>query len=97
MSFWNKQTASRLGRSIVTFISSATTSTTPFSAQTYQVRVASTLPVFVTVGVAATVTSTNAAYLPANAAEYFACTSGQVLNFISTSTSSGAISFTEML
>jgi hypothetical protein len=97
MSFWNKQTASRIGRSIVTFISSATTSSTPFSAQTYQIRLSSTLPVYVSIGTAATVTSTNAALLPANAAEYFSCTAGQVLNFISTSTSSGAISFTEML
>jgi len=34
--------------------------------------------------------------LPANVPEYFAVTSGQVLNFISTSTSTGYVCLTEM-
>jgi hypothetical protein len=37
-----------------------------------------------------------ATYLPANVPEYFIVTSGQVLNFISTSTSSGYLVLTEM-
>jgi len=75
----------RLGRSIVAVLSSATSFTTPFSAQTYQVRIASTLPIWATIGSTAVVTANSAAtYLPANVPEYFAVTSGQVLNFIST-------------
>jgi hypothetical protein len=36
------------------------------------------------------------ALVPANVPEYFAVTPGQVLNFISTSTSTGYVSLTEM-
>jgi hypothetical protein len=51
----------------------------------------------VTIGVAATVTATNAALIPANFPQYFAVTAGQVLNYISTSTSSGTLTLSEML
>jgi hypothetical protein len=69
----------------------------PFSEQTYQVRVSSTLPIWLTIGSAATVTANSAsALLPANWVEYYAVTSGQVLNFISASTSTGYVSLTEM-
>src|SRR5262245_40472924 len=98
---YRAQSASRLGRSIVTQIATAQTNatqfTTPFSAQTYQVRIISTLPIWATIGTTAVVTANSAAtYLAANAFEYFACTAGQVLNFISTSTSTGYVTFTEM-
>lgn len=101
MAQWEGQPASRLGRSIVTAVATAlvntTTFTTPFAAQTYQVRVVSTLPIWATIGSSAAVTAGSAAaYLPANSPEYFAVTSGQVLNFISTSTSTGYVTFTEM-
>jgi hypothetical protein len=62
-----------------------------------QIRVVSTLPVWATVGSTAVVTANSSAtYLLANTPEYFACTSGQVLNFISTSMSTGYVTVTEM-
>jgi len=61
------------------------------------VRIESTLPIWATIGSTAVVTAnSDATYLPANVPEYFAVTSGQVLNFISTSTSSGYVVLTEM-
>ena len=51
---WKGQPASRLGRSIVTSLATAqvntTLFTTPFSAQTYQLRIASTLGIWATIG-----------------------------------------------
>jgi hypothetical protein len=101
MGSWKSQPSSRLGKSIVTQVATAQTNatqfTTPFSAQTYQVRLTSTLPIWLTIGSTAVVTANSAsALLPANTPEYFAVTSGQVLNFISTSTSSGYVALTEM-
>src|SRR5262249_27652107 len=98
MTLWNGQQSSRLGRSIVTQTTGATQFTTPFSAQTYQIRVVSTFPIWATVGSTGVVTANSAAaFIPANVPEYFAVTSGQVLNFISTSTSTlGWVTFTEM-
>jgi hypothetical protein len=94
---WKGQQSSRLGRSVVTALSSATQTTTGFAAQTYQVRVVATLPIWLTVDGAATVTANSSAtYLPSGVPEYFAVTPGQVLNFISTSTSTGYVSITEM-
>jgi hypothetical protein len=83
---------------VATAQTNATQFTTPFSAQTYQIRVVTQLPVWATVGSTAVVTANNAAtYIPANVPEYFAVTSGQVLYFISTSTSTTAfLTFTEM-
>jgi hypothetical protein len=61
------------------------------------VRLASTLALWVTLDSTAVVTTNNAsALVPANVPEYFAVTPGQVLNFISTSTSTGYVSLTEM-
>lgn len=55
MGIYKKQSSSRLGRSIVISmataqVASATNFTTNFAAQTYQVRVASTLPLWATIG-----------------------------------------------
>jgi hypothetical protein len=83
MGFWKGQ--SRLGRSIVTSmataqVASATNFTTNFAAQTYQVRVTSTLPLWATIGSTAVITAnSSAAFIPANTPGYFAVTSGQVL------------------
>jgi hypothetical protein len=101
MAIWQGQPASRLGRSIVTSLATAqvntTLFTTPFSAQTYQIRVASSLPIWLTIGSTAVVTANSAAaFQPSNTVEYYAVTSGQVLNFISTSTSTGYVCLTEM-
>jgi hypothetical protein len=88
------------GRSIVTQIATAQTNatqfTTPFGSQTRQVRIASTLALWVTIDSSAVVTANSAsALVPANVPE-FCVTPGQVLNFISTSTSTGYVSLTEM-
>jgi hypothetical protein len=99
----NGQQSSRLGRSIVTAIATAATNatqfTTPFSAQTYQLRVCHTFTggIWATIGSTAVITANSSAtFIPSNVPEYFAVTSGQVLNFISTSTSTGYVSLTEM-
>lgn len=106
MSIWEKQSASRLGRSIVTAVATAqvqvTQSTTAFAAQTYQVRVVHTLNgtagIWATIGSTATDVTANssAALIPAGLPEYFAVTSGQHFNFISTSTTTGYVVVTEM-
>ena len=75
MSYWEKQTSSKLGRSIVTAIATAQTNasqtTTNFGSQTYQVRIVSTLPIWATIDTTATVTANSSAtYLPANLPEY---------------------------
>src|SRR5262245_50268457 len=94
---WRGQPASRLDRSIVTNITSGTASqtTTPVGSQTYQIRVTSTLPIWAVVG-STTATANSGALIPANKSEYFITTPGQVFSFISTSTSSGYVSMTEM-
>src|SRR6476646_7380214 len=100
--FGNFQPASKLGRSIVTQVATAQTNatqfTTPFGSQTRQVRIVSTLPIWVTLDSTAVVTANSAsALIAANAVgEYFAVTPSQVLNFISTSTSTGYVVLTEM-
>ena len=97
MGQWQGQPSSRPGRSIVAALTGATQFTAPFSAQTYQIRITSTLPVRATIGSTSVVTANSSAtYLPANVPEYFAVTSGQVLNFISTSTSTGYLTVSEM-
>jgi hypothetical protein len=97
MTQWKSQPGSRLGRSIVTALTSATAFSTNFSAQTYQVRLVSTLPIWVTIGSTAVITAnSSAAYIPAGIPEFFACTAGQVVNYLSTSTSSGYLTVTEM-
>jgi hypothetical protein len=78
-------------------VASATNFTTPFAANTHQVRVASTLSLWATIGSTAVITAnSSAACIPANLPEYFAVTSGQVLNFLTTSTSTGYVVVTEM-
>lgn len=103
MGLWKGQPSSRLGRSIVTQVATAQTNatqfTTPFSGQTYQVRVVHNFTggIWAIIGSTAVVTANSAsALIPANTPEYFAVTSGQVLNFISTSSSTGYVSITEM-
>lgn len=103
MGIWDKQGSSRLGRSLVTSLATAqvntTLFTTPFAANTHQIRVVHTFTggIWATVGATAVVTANSAAaYLPGNLPEYFTVTSGQVLNFISTSTSTGYVVWTEM-
>lgn len=101
--FGNLQSASRLGRSIVTQVATAQTNatqfTTTFGSQTRQVRLVHTFTggIWITLNSTAVVTANSSATLiPANFPEYFTVTPGQVLNFISTSTSTGYVSLTEM-
>lgn len=100
-SAWNKQTASRLGRAIVTTLvtANATQSTTAFGSQVRQVRVTSSLPAWITIGSTATdvTAGSSSSYLPANTPEYFTVSPGQHVNFLSSSTSTGYLSVTEML
>jgi hypothetical protein len=77
MGFWKGQ--SRLGRSIVTSmataqVASATNFTTNFAAQTYQVRVTSTLPLWATIGSTAVITAnSNAAFHSGQYTGIFRC------------------------
>jgi hypothetical protein len=97
MPSWKGQQSSRPGRSVVTALTGATNFTTPFAAQTYQVRVVSTLPLWATIGSTAVITAnSSAALIPANVPEYFAVTSGQVLKFLTTSTFTGYVGVSEM-
>jgi hypothetical protein len=63
--------------------------------QTRQIRVVAPLPIWATVG-STTATANSDSLVPANVPEYFQVTPGQVFSFISTSTSSGYVSFAEM-
>jgi hypothetical protein len=92
------QPSSKLGRSIVTQTATAQPNATQFGSQTRQIRITSTLALWITIDSTAVVTANSAsALIPANAApEYFSVTPGQVLNFISTSTSTGYVSLVEM-
>jgi hypothetical protein len=100
--FGNIQPASKLGRSVVTQVATAQTNatqfTTPFGSQTRQVRIASTLSIWITLDSTTVVTANSASALIAanQVGEYFAVTPGQVLNFISTSTSTGYVVLTEL-
>ena len=103
MSFWKSQPSSKLGRAIVTQVTTtqvnASVTTTNFGAQTYQVRIADNLSagIWATIDTTATITAqSSATWLPASSPEYFAVTRGQQLNFISTSTSTGWVVLTEM-
>ena len=103
MGSWEKQTASRLGRSIVTQIATAQTNatqfTTPFDTQVRQVRIIHNFSsgIWAVIGSTQVVTANSAAVLLPNAwPEYFTVSPGQCLNFISTSTSTGYVVFSEM-
>jgi hypothetical protein len=98
MNFGNKQPASKLGRSIVTSVATAQTATY-FGSQTRHVRLIHTL----TGGVWATIDSTgvitansSAAFIAPNVEGFYECTPGQVLNFLTTSTSTGYVVVTEL-
>jgi hypothetical protein len=96
---YRKAESSRLARSIVTNVTSGTVTqaTTPVGSQTYQVRITSTLSIWVTFGMTAvTATANSDNFVPANKPEYFTVAAGQCLGFISTSTSSGYVALTEM-
>jgi len=100
----NRYTSSRLGRSIVTAVATAqinaSQTTTPFGTQTYQIRVAHSFGngIWINIGVPATVTATAGSdhFQQANWTNYYTVTPGQSFAFISTSTSTGYVSVSEM-
>jgi hypothetical protein len=103
MSYWKAQQSSKLGRAIVTQVTTsqinASVTTTNFGTQTCQVRIVHNIAagIWATVDTTATVTAqSSATWLPTSSPEYFAVTRGQQLNFISTSTSTGWVVLTEM-
>lgn len=102
--FGNKQTASKLGKAIVTAVTtglsaSATNFTTYFGTQTRHVRLIHTLTggIWFTLDSTGVITAGSSAnLLPINLPEYFECSPGQVLNWLTTSTSTGFVVVTEM-
>jgi hypothetical protein len=104
----SRYTSSRLGRSIVTAVATAQTNasqtTTPFGSQTYQVRVTHSFAngIWISVGnsttasPAVTATAGTDNYFPQNWLDYYSVTPGQAFAFISTSTTTGYVSLTEM-
>lgn len=104
MPFISKAHSSRILKSIVTAIATAQVNTSTlltsnkFSVETYQIRVATSLPVWFTVGDSTGITATanSNTYMPANLIDYFTVSPGQWLAFISTSTSTGYVNVTEM-
>ena len=103
-----RYTSSRLGRSIVTAVATAQTNatqtTTPFGTQTYQIRVTHTFAngIWLAVGNSTSQSPVVSAaagvdsYFPNNWIDFYSVTPGQALAFISTSTSTGYVSVTEM-
>jgi hypothetical protein len=95
---WKSQPSSRLDRTTVTALTGASQFSTYFGSQTRQIRITTNLSVWATVGSTATITANSSAVLiPAGVPEYFICSPGQVVNFLTTSTSSsGFLSVSEM-
>lgn len=94
-----RQPSSRLGRSQVIALvgDAASTPSTTFLPQTYQVRVTSTLAGWLKIGDGAQTATGSDVFIPANAApEYFTVSPGQQAAFLSTSTSTGCCSIGEM-
>ena len=95
---WTKQNSSRLGRALSHTVTTATQSTTAFGAQCRQCRVAASASIWVTIGTTTTdvTAASSATYVPANAPEYLTVSPGEHLNWISATTSTGAMSVTLM-
>jgi hypothetical protein len=97
--FFDKAPASRLGRAIVTNLATAqvnaSQTSTAMSAQTRQIRYVSNLATWVNVG-STTATAQSDTFVPANTVEHWICTPGQVVSFLSSSTSTGWVCITQM-
>jgi hypothetical protein len=89
---------------VATAQTNATQTTTPFGSQTYQVRITHSFAngIWISVGNSTTQSSVVSAtagadnYFPNNWIDFYSCTPGQALAFISTSTTTGYVSVTEM-
>jgi hypothetical protein len=100
-SFFPKQSASRfLKNQLLNYTGSGTLLTTPFTSQTYQVRVLSQVAGWCSIDntTGAVSSSTGGPLIAANTAagDYFTVTPGQAFCFASTTTASGTLSVTEM-
>jgi hypothetical protein len=98
MSYWNKQASSRWLRSnnIAYAGGQASLPSTTFSAQTYQLRLTTQVAGYFKVGDAGTSATANTdSFIAANVAPEYV-TVGQVIAFVSTTTSTGQFSCTEM-
>jgi hypothetical protein len=100
MSYWDKQPGSRIlkAQNIALTGNAASTPSTDFSAQCYQIRCATTLAGWLRIGdnKADPTAAIGDTFLPTGVVDYFAVTQGQRAAFISTSTSTGQFSLTEM-
>lgn len=76
----------------------ASTPSTDFTAVTYQIRVATTLPGWLRIGDNKTdpTAAIGDTFIPTGVVDYFAVSPGQRAAFLSTSTSTGNCSLTEM-
>jgi hypothetical protein len=93
------QRSSCFGRSLATNVATAAVNvsqtTTNLGSQTRQIRVVSNLGIWLMVG-STTATAQTDNYMPPNLTEFVTVTPGQVVSFISTSTSTGWVGITEM-
>jgi hypothetical protein len=98
--YFGKTPSSRIikAQNIALSGNAASTPSTDFTAQTYQVRVATTLAGWFRIGdnKADPTAAIGDTFLPTGTIDYFAVTPGQRAAFISTSTSTGNFSLTEM-
>src|SRR5450759_3178545 len=98
--YLERQHSSRILNSLATAISGAGTSQSPassFGPHTYQIRLASTLPIWFQYGDGAQTAAGGAGtYLPTTWVAYLQVSPGTTLAFLSTSTSTGYVSITEM-
>src|SRR6516165_4726642 len=104
MSYWGKATSSKIVNAQVIQLSSAVAvNSSPFTAQTYQIRVISPIATWISIGTSTTSAAVQAAgnvFLAANTAsgDYFTVTPGQTISCISagSSGSTGTVSVAEM-
>jgi hypothetical protein len=97
--YFGKQPSSRPIVYQATALATSSTVTNKFSAETYQIRVAATQPVWLVTGDTSTVSVSSGAGIfinPSVAGEYFAVTPGQWAAWLTTSATTGWISITEM-
>jgi hypothetical protein len=96
--FFNKQPASRWLRDNNISIpgDGASHPSTTFAPSTQQIRVASTLAGWLQIDGSGTAVANTSMYLPANWVDHYSVTPGQVAAFLSTSTSTGTCSVSEV-
>jgi hypothetical protein len=98
--YFSKQPGSRIikAQNIALTGNAASTPSTDFTAQTYQIRCATTLAGWFRIGdnKADPTAVIGDTFIPTGVADYFAVSPGQRAAFISTSTSTGNFSLTEM-